>query len=196
MSPLSADFLARWKGWYPDAPPVGFLLREAYPDRWLRIHALREAKRSPTSGWDYADLVRRYNSVATYVLGPESSCALLLLCECRSVPRLLEEGCGLDTNSLFNLGPLAEEWWADETGVFATPMCLVGGPAIWHQGTFDRFFFMTAQNKVRGLLVERERGQVVAPYDGGADLFFATSWERDVAKDHFAPWLSPHPEGL
>lgn len=76
------DFMARWERWYPHAPPVGFLLRESYGDRWLRIHTMQESKRTPSSGWDYAELVRRYNTVAEHVLGDRSPCALVVMHEC------------------------------------------------------------------------------------------------------------------
>ncbi|MDB4915783.1 MAG: hypothetical protein JWM95_3427, partial [Gemmatimonadetes bacterium] len=82
MNPADSTVLARWPEWYPDAPPVGFLLREAYPDRWLRIHSLPEAKRYPTSGFDYAELLRRHNSVAADVLGLDTPCAILLVHTC------------------------------------------------------------------------------------------------------------------
>jgi hypothetical protein len=34
------------------------------------------------------------------------------------------------------------------------------------------------------------------PYDGGADVFLATSEERDRMRDRHADWLSSHPSGL
>ncbi|MGW0757697.1 DUF3885 domain-containing protein [Streptomyces sp. NPDC002814] len=34
------------------------------------------------------------------------------------------------------------------------------------------------------------------PYDGGADVFLATSEDRDRMRDRYGDWLSRHPSGL
>jgi hypothetical protein len=39
------------------------------------------------------------------------------------------------------------------------------------------------------LLVNLDSGQVYAPYDGGADLFYSTEFARDNARERFAAWL-------
>src|SRR5215211_5157115 len=83
MIPAESEILARWPDWYPDAPPDGFLLREAYPERWLRIHSLPQAKRYPTSGFDYAELLRRHNAVADDVVGVGNPCAIVLVHTCK-----------------------------------------------------------------------------------------------------------------
>jgi hypothetical protein len=41
---------AWWNNHYPEAPPVGFLLRQVYSDRWLRIHSLPGSKRYASRG--------------------------------------------------------------------------------------------------------------------------------------------------
>jgi len=195
LSPLPPDFLARWERWYPDAPPVGFLLREAYADRWLRIHAMPASKRMPTSGWDYAELVGRYNAVADEVLGSGSICALVVLHECDADWASQLSG-AVESTRLQDLGMLPEDLWDEEAGAFAVPMCIRGAMTVWNRGGFDGFFSAAAQDRLRGLLVEAHRGQVVAPYDGGADLIFATSWERDQARDRYSDWISPRADGL
>jgi len=44
--------------------------------------------------------------------------------------------------------------------------------------------------------VALDTGAVYAPYDGGADLFFPSTWERDLARDRYRAWLSRDPGGL
>jgi hypothetical protein len=134
LSPLPAGFLDQWALWYPDCPPEGYLLRDEYPDVWLRIHSLPRSKRYAESPGEYAELLSRHNQVATDLLGSDARCALLL----RAI--------------------------ADE--------------------------------ETQALLVELDRGQVYAPYDGGADLFFASTFERDLAKARYANWLSAREDGM
>ncbi|MFH8686684.1 hypothetical protein ACH4EC_07450 [Streptomyces anulatus] len=55
----------------------------------------------------------------------------------------------------------------------------------------------TADDEVAGLLITDTRVQRIHhPYDGGADVFLATSGERDHLRDRHAGWLSSHPSGL
>jgi hypothetical protein len=70
------DFAALWRGWFPDVPPVGHLLRDAYPERWLRVHSLPGSKRYAGTDAEWGELLRRMNAVATDVLG-EGACALV-----------------------------------------------------------------------------------------------------------------------
>lgn len=196
LLPLQSGFLARWYGWHPDAPPVGFLLRQAYPDRWLRVHSMPEARRDPVSGRDYAELLRRFNAVAGDVLGNEAPCALVVLHECGvAVDRQLGD-IGISPDHLTELGALPEELWDEENGVFAVPMCLQAAATVWRRGLFDSLFSAAAQDRVRALLVEQERGQVFAPYDGGVDIIFASSWECDQARSKYREWSSARDDGL
>ncbi|MEU3891308.1 hypothetical protein [Streptomyces sp. NPDC029041] len=51
-------------------------------------------------------------------------------------------------------------------------------------------------DKVACVLITDTRMQRIHhPYDGGADVFLATS-ERDRVRDQHADWLSRHPSGL
>jgi hypothetical protein len=197
MTPADAEVLARWSHWYPDAPPVGFLLRESYPDRWLRIYSLPEGKRYPTSGFDYAELLRRHNAVADDVVGAGSPCAILLVhtCKGRGV-RAIGRAAGLTSSGLPRLGQLPLALSDEDNGVFAAPMCVFGSQARWTRGGFDRFITEIAEDRSHGLVVSLASGQVYAPYDGGADLFYLTEYERDQARDRFRIWASPRRDGL
>lgn len=196
-APLPPDFMAQWAVWYPHAPPVGFLLRETRPDTWLRIHSLPASKRYPESAPEQAELARRHNRVATEVLGAGATCAVVVFAPCRG-PRVgdLGSAAGLATGPLPRIAQLSPELWDERDGIFEEPMCVFGFATRWSPGAFDAFITATADDRVRGLLVELGRGQVYAPYDGGADLFFATSGERDAARERYSPWLSSDASGL
>lgn len=196
LHPVPTGFLNRWRQWYPDAPPVGFLLRQAYPDRWLRVHAMPEAKRSPTSGRDYAELLRRFNAVADEVLGAESPCVLVVLQECGVAVDRRSADAGSIADHLTELGTLPEKLWDQETGVFAVPMCIQAAATVWRGGDFDGLFSAVALDRIRALVVEQERGRVFAPYDGGADIILSATWERDQLRAHFSDWLSVRTDGL
>ena len=195
--PADSEILARWPDWYPDAAPVGFLLREAYPERWLRIYSLPDAKRYPASGFDYAELLRRHNAVADDVVGVGQPCAIILVhtCKGRGV-HAIGRAAGLTSSGLPRLAQLPLELSDEERGVFVAPMCVFGMQATWSRGGFDRFITEVAEDRSHGLVVSLESGRVYAPYDGGADLFYLTEHERDRARDRFRTWASARDDGL
>src|SRR5262245_17461597 len=140
LHPLPAGFLGRWATWFPNAPPIGFLLREAEPDRWLRIHSLPGSRRYAVSGPDHAELLRRHNAVATDLLGAGARCAVVLFDVCDPARNAaLGARAALTESELPTVGPLPPELWDDDDGVFAEPVCLFGGSTVWHPGGFDAF---------------------------------------------------------
>jgi hypothetical protein len=189
--------LERWPDWYSDAPPVGFLLREAYPERWLRIYSLPDGRRYPASGFDYAELLQRHNSVAADVIGLGDPCAILLLHPCKGRgTRAVGRAARLTTSGLPRLASLPVELSEEQTGVFGVPMCIFGPHTTWNDHAFDRFLTEVAEDRTHGLVVSLDSGRVYAPYDGGADLFYLTELERDHARERFRAWISPRDDGL
>jgi hypothetical protein len=194
---LDSNFMEIWASWYPDVPPVSFLLREACSDRWLRIHSLPESKRYPSTGREYAEILRRHNAVADWVLGESSPCAILLYAECSSPStNYIGRLASLTDDSLPFVGRLPVTFWNEHDGVFDCPTCIFGGAVTWLRGAFDAFIMAASDERASGLFVELREGRVYAPYDGGADLFFPTILERDLARERFRPWLSSHTLGL
>jgi hypothetical protein len=56
-------FLLFWNFRYQGCPPLRYLLRKTYPERWLRIHSLPTANRYATHPGEAAQLLRRHNEV-------------------------------------------------------------------------------------------------------------------------------------
>jgi hypothetical protein len=136
--------------------------------------------------------------VATDVLGEGAPCAVILfdVCEPRRSSALGMRA-GLTESELPSVGTVPPELWGDEdAGVFVEPVCLFGGSTVWRAGAFDAFIEAVADNRVSGLFAALETGSVYAPYDGGADLFFTTGRERDLARERYDGWLSSRPDGL
>jgi hypothetical protein len=197
VGPLPNDFPIRWATWYDDVAPLGFMLRNVFSDRWLRIHSLPNAKHSPTTESEYAELLRRHNAVATSLLGDGEQCAVLVFgpLDKARLPGLGRR-VGLTRGSLPFIARLPSERWGEEAGVVVQPMGLFGGTVTWSAGRFDRFIIAVADELASGLLVNLASGRAYAPYDGGADLFWATEIERDAARARYRSWLSQDPSGL
>ena len=77
----------------------------------------------------------------------------------------------------------------DATSVFA-------GRVRWTPGTFDDLVLQVADDRIRFMALNWDSGAVYAPYDGGADLFWPTVVERELAQQKFDPWRSVRADGL
>lgn len=198
IDPLGEDFLSRWSQWYPAAPPVGFLLRAAYPERWFRIHSLPGSNRYPTSPGEYEELLSRHRTAATDLLGGEGArCAILVRAACDgSESRDLGNRTALANGDLPFVCRLPSARLQAAVEAFADPVCLFGGICAWQSELFSGFIRAVADDSAAGLVVDLEHGHVYAPYDGGADMFLATSVERDAFRKRYQDWLSPRPDGL
>lgn len=68
---------------------------------------------------------------------------------------------------------------------------------IWQSGAHDDLILETAEWKIPQIvLANLAGGSAYAPYDGGADLFFACGEDFALAREQWKEWLSPHPSGL
>jgi hypothetical protein len=197
LSPVPKGLPELWQKWYPDAPAVGFLLRDAHPELWVRIHSLPGSKRYSEDHAEHAEIIARHTIVAADVLGLGSRCAVVIW---SSTEERWAPGCALTTSfadaPLPLIEPLPESLWDEEHGCFTGPVGLFGGALTFVPGALDGFITAAASDETKGLVVALETGAVYAPYDGGADLFYRSSGERDRARVRFSAWLSEHPAGL
>jgi hypothetical protein len=62
---------AAWDDGWSETPPLAFLLRSAYPDRWVRFHSLPASKRYAETEAERAEILSRHHAVLD-ALGPSS----------------------------------------------------------------------------------------------------------------------------
>ena len=67
---LTSRFIAWWSERYPASAPVGYALRDAHRDRWLRIHL---AMMASDTAWQTAAAVMMAGSVTTGLIGLAST---------------------------------------------------------------------------------------------------------------------------
>lgn len=166
-----------WDKHFPACPPAGFLLRQSYHERWLRIHSLPESKRYAETEDEYAELLNRHNSVATEVLGERASCYLI-------------EGFWVKPHK-------HHEGWVVNLDGFEENLKFRTTETVWESGKRDALLRDVADWKRPNIVfILRESQRIYAPYDGGADLIFRHEQERDEMKQKYRAWLSSRPEGL
>ncbi len=187
------EFRQYWETTYPTCPPVGYVLRQRYSERWLRIHTLPASKRYAESEPEYHDILRRHNTVLTDTLGCGRTFVLVTTGYADSaIPasRPLEVA-GHDLSSRHVLSIRMED------DVIPPYWHFFMDALHWEPGMGDPLLRQIADDMVRNVLfVSVERQCVYAPYDGGADIILPSASDRDALRHRYIDWLSAHPLGL
>ncbi|HUF27043.1 MAG TPA: hypothetical protein VMM18_08710 [Gemmatimonadaceae bacterium] len=187
---------ARWRSLFGDCPPLGFLLRESFPDRWLRIHSLRSGKRYPETAVEVATMLSRHNTVATELLGDGAPCVVIA----NPAPNPLHARGQRSRRQLDALGfrpVMIVEEPDTPVGADGWHIPLSAASIRWREGALNDVLEDVAHDLVSPLLIVAiESGRVYAPYDGGADLFLCSPAERDAHRERWSEWLPTHSSGL
>ncbi len=178
------EFTRWWKAQFGEVPPLGYMLREGFPSRWLRTHSLPESKRYPESASEYEELLRRYKAVAEAVLGEDGRpWVATVLWETTTSDRLaFPKLPGVTLARAMTVQP-------DEDGP-------VGTVYVGHQAPQDTALRAVADDQFRAIWASESTGEVFAPYDGGADLVVRSAERADALRGAFASWLPSRADGL
>jgi transposase len=171
-----------WQSHYGSAVPVAHIRRQQIQDRWFRIHSLPESKRYPKTPEEYSILLARQNKIATEVLGSQTQC-LLLVARYTNHPELDIHSQHLPQIEGANFKLFASVQEPDTISVYCAPI-------IWSPGRFDSVIKSVADEQDAHILFAAlETVEAYHPYDGGADLFLASSERRDIADDRYVATL-------
>jgi hypothetical protein len=192
-----ATWLNCWEQQFPTCPPIGYLLRRGFADRWVRFHSLLESKRYPENAAEYATLLHRHNSVVEELTGTNRRVTLLATEFSRSAkPARLQA----------ELQPLVPTATYCRTVPMDDLDGSVADPIFWHlyvsvhewfPGLFDPIVRLVADDVISNIMiVGLDCRWVVHPYDGGMDVFAESSSARDRLKAIHTDWLSRRPDGL
>lgn len=177
-----------WQYAFGSALPAGFLCRNELQDRWLRIHSLPGSKRYAETGAERSEILARHNLIADYTLGGNSDCALFFTQFGSNKSWSSSEGGALGERIPEHIMSFHEG--EEQFEFFALNI-------TWRSGAFDELLLAVAQERVGPILFANiENRSIYAPYDGGADLFFPSSAAAELAKQHFAYWLSKREDGM
>jgi hypothetical protein len=182
--------LEQWDANYPDCPPVGFLLRETFPQRWTRFHCLPESKRYAANEAEHEVIRSRYRAVLEELAQGEMR-LWLAITEYADTPEPRRS-----RSLLAKLVPVAEFWRT-------VPM---DEDSYWHlfvtkispqDAVIDALLRRIAEDEERNvLLFPKDCRWVFYPYDGGMDVILPTPEERLRLRQKFSAWLPQNPEGL
>ncbi|RYE42987.1 MAG: hypothetical protein EOP24_30215 [Hyphomicrobiales bacterium] len=156
----------------------------------MRIHSLPESKRYPDDDCERAEIVRRHLEIAQALLAGQELCILFLTWFGPVHGSHPESISGFEVAKLTHLADLSIFEDDDEVHFFATPF-------PWNEEEIKKLVLATADGLIGPILfANMESGTAYAPYDGGADLFFPSHLQADIARKRWASWLSERPDGL
>jgi hypothetical protein len=189
--------LPDWDPWYPNCEPVGYHLRLAFPDRWVRFHSLPNSKRYSADEAEYAELLARHNRILGDLAQTGQRVVLLTTGYSESSAPIRSYA------ELTDLDPGAAPWRtvamhrADEGFTDPSYWHVFASGHEWQPGTFNRLVRLVADDVVANvMIVAPDCRWLLHPYDGGMDVFAESIAARDRLKVRHSPWLSARPDGL
>ena len=189
---LATDFNAYWRAMYPEAAPLGHLLRTTYPRRWLRLYSLPEGQRYPADAADWHELLRRHGTAFADLVGEPAELFLVtgeydFADHSRPGPWLFTADGALLGLAFTALPPVAlhtlppDPHVPDEyrPGDVYRPVCR---RLDWTAATGKGSLRAIAEETLSAFFVSVEFGCILAPYAGGLDLIFP----GEAARNYFA----------
>lgn len=193
MDNIKSTFFVKWSKWYPDTPPLGWTLREKYPDKWLRIHSLPGSKRTARTKKERSVLITRHQAVTQAIFKNNDMCTLVLaVFDLKCNDSILRDQSFHHTEKwpmqYRKTGEPIDELYSVEFYI---------SEKRWKFDGFEEILLQVNDDKIDPIVIVNMRnGQAYSPYDGGADLFFSSKGEREKAKMKFSQWLSTRADGL
>jgi len=175
----AAALTVRWDARWPGAQPSGPSLRAAYPDRWVRLYTLPQGRRPARTPAERAEVHGRIAAVRAaladgrdpLVVGEDWDAA---------------DGVGGWTRRLL---PAARPWRIATVGDAPSYFWVTAGSDL--RPVVDAVI----DDRAAVVLADPDLGGVLAPYDGGIDVFCVDVAARDAIARRFAPWVSPRADG-
>ena len=181
---------------WAQAEPVGYLLREAYPSRWIRFHSLPGSKRYPTSPEEEHEVLRRHTTLLAELQGGNAGEPLVVIA--------VDWG-WRDWGTGWSRVLLPESWpWRSQPISEEDPE----EPDDWDN---IHYFWVTSESsserlaallmaaaseRAHFLLTDGGLDWLYCPYDGGADVLVTSATVREDLRTKYAAWRSARPDGL
>jgi hypothetical protein len=184
-------------------PPIAYLFRGEFPDRWFRIHSLPNSKRYADTPAEWQLLLQRQHTLLQDLLGAEKRLLLLT---------------GYYTHDAAEHAAGFQDFLAREptfSGLSFTPLPTVDlhaldseaydpGAHYWpllaelalNAPQLHAILCAIADDVSRAVLVGEHSHVLLAPYDGGVDIILTNSQLRDHYRHKYRAWLSARADGL
>ncbi|GAB3743763.1 DUF3885 domain-containing protein [Spirosoma lituiforme] len=194
------QFQTFWDSNYGNTYPISPFLKDAYPERWLRVHSLPGSKRHPENDIEWNELLSRQNTLITDLLVGDFDIILVTG----------ENYLSLKNNQVWSLSPVYSldhlpftplkpislgSLYPDDydSDVVYKPIFT---QVNWQPPAYNDILKDIAEDNLRVLFVSVSNQCLLAPYDGGVDIIFKDQPIKDLYKTKYKTWLSANEDGF
>jgi len=174
------------------------MLRQIFPDRWLRIHSLPESKRYPEKNEGIKELLTRQNTLIDELIG-ENNQYLLLLGSFESIsgfPKGYDKILNISEFNELDSLPL-HKLFSEEYSDGEMYLRLAVKTLTWRKNSIDQLLLAIAKDEVTNvMIIGDEQKCLICPYDGGVDIFLEKEILRDIYKMKYKCWAPKGVNGL
>ena len=193
-----------WKENYNDIVPLGHILRESlFNDKWFRIHSLPISKRYADNEDEMKIILDRQNKLISDMIGEQNDYVMLLhaFSETPASENFSDFSHAITLDSI-HLNKVLPDYY-DGVELYLNLSIVV---KTWKVRSLDNYLKAVANEEpiidsgsceiYSFLIIDINKNRIIAPYDGGVDIFLNTTQERDGFKSKYKNWLSSHKYGL
>ena len=184
-------FVKDWEDSFENVLPDGSELREEWPSRWTRFHALPNSKTLAHNELETAEILRRANTFGNvlFTTGERiwvASCHWLASGDRPNPEVITPAGVSM---------ALCKEWLLPEEYFEIPSVPVYAALVYWAEGTFDGLFQQAAEDRGNAVFFSPDTGRALAPYCGGFDLFADSATLLMLERDH-RDWMSKREDKL
>lgn len=186
---MTQDFKSQWVKHFQKVCPLGFLLRQAYTDRWTRFHALPKSQRSAENQFQMRTILHRAGLLGDCLFPPLQDIWLVSGVFGSFKPKSTElKLAGIKKPALFQT-TFAESSYGD-TFDEMTRFHVYALKTHWRECNFNPLLEEIASDNAFALFFEPRSGRVLAPYDGGFDIIVESRFRVLSLERRFKHWMS------
>jgi hypothetical protein len=178
-----------WQSNFPKCPPINYLFKIFYNDRWLRIHSLPDSKRYAETAEEWQVLLQTQNSILDDLFSSNDEVILFTGVYSNTTITFAENNFS-DNHALktFNftaldkidLYAISKDYCEKDT--FFTPYFET---IFYHSSTYNELLKSIANDEIRAFFLNPMTKTIVAPYDGGIDIIFSDEATRNLNKTRY-----------
>jgi hypothetical protein len=183
---LTQVWTQAWEGF----PPLGYSLRNQFPERWVRFHSLPGSHRYPDTEDDYRTILYRHNTLLR-----ELGAATTYLITIASPDDDLSAQSQPVTAGLH---PNAVKWMhVNDPDTEDGPTQVYVSRELYVPGCFDLLLMAVADDQAAGVIIaDEDMRWLYHPYDGGADIIAGSPQLRHQLRTNHPDWLSTPLHGI
>jgi hypothetical protein len=185
------EFTRYWQSNFAECPPVNYLLKVKFTDKWLRIHSLPDSKRYAENDDDWNILLARQQKIFNDVFSTNDK--VVLLANSFQIENdfnfdfIYKQQCleNFDWQTL----PVIDVYEFTKNNVdkeeFIIPHL---SNCNYELQIIEPILKAIAKDELRLFFINPKTNTIIAPYDGGVDIIYADSETRDLYEEKYEEW--------